>query len=108
MIRSGALCRACTAKECHDLGTEREPIEIECPECRGNGCQHCNQGRMTITGCPNKECSTMYQFVQLADLFSKGILPTAGGALDQSASFIEAVQFYESDLAAVRAELNGY
>jgi len=49
----------------------------------------------------------MYQFIQLADLFGKGILPTAGGALDQSASFIEAVQFFEADQARVRAELNG-
>ena len=107
MIRTGALCRNCTSKECRDLSTEREPIEIECPECRGDGCEHCKQGKIRIDGCPNKACSTMYQFIQLADLFNKGILPTAGGALDQSASFIEAVQFFESDQARVRAELNG-
>lgn len=73
----------------------------------GTGCDECKDGRVPIVGCPNKQCQDMYTFIQLADLFGKGILPTAGGALDQSASFIEAVQFFESDQARVRAELSG-
>lgn len=107
MIRTGALCRSCTVKECRDLGTDREPIDIECPACHGAGCDDCTNGMMRIDGCPNRLCQDMFTFIQLSDLFSKGILPTAGGALDQSASFIEAVQFFESDQAKVRAELNG-
>jgi hypothetical protein len=107
MIRTGALCRSCTVKVCRDLSTDREPIDIECPACHGAGCEDCRDGKIRIDGCPNRQCQDMYSFIQLSDLFSKGILPTAGGALDQSASFIEAVQFFESDQAKVRAELNG-
>ena len=90
------------------MGTDREPIDIECPTCNGAGCKECSKGTIRIYGCPNKECSSMYQIVQLADLFKKGVMPVAGGALDQSASFMEAVRFLESSEAQMRAELNGY
>jgi hypothetical protein len=45
--------------------------------------------------------------VSLADLFEKGVLPVAGGALDQSASFIEAARFLSVEDAIHKAERHG-
>jgi hypothetical protein len=42
--------------------------------------------------------------VKLADLFDKGMPPVQGGALDQSAWFLDAVAILRNDEAAVKAE----
>ena len=50
----------------------------------------------------------MYQVVQLADLFEKGVMPIQGGALDQSAWFVDAVNILKADESRVREMvLNG-
>ena len=104
MIRRGLLCKHCTNKSCNDLGTETEPIEIECPACDGNGCDECNLGAIKIMGCPNTFCREVTQAVNLADLFEKGMPPISGGALDQSAWFIESVRVLSNEESALRAE----
>jgi hypothetical protein len=38
------------------------------------------------------------------DLFEKGLPPITGGVLDQSNSFIEAAQFFESEERRVKNE----
>ena len=91
------LCRGCSDKHCRDKGTEQEPIELECPACDGSGCDECNEGRFTVIDCPNKYCRDVAQVANLSDLFSKGIPPIAGGALDQSAWFMEAIGILERD-----------
>ena len=45
--------------------------------------------------------------VRLADLFDKGMPPVAGGALDQSAWFLDAVGIFRHDEAQVKAEAHG-
>lgn len=94
MIRTGALCRQCTAKKCNP---DYQYAEIECPSCNGQGCEDCNEGLIRLSECPNRECSDMHQVVTLSDLFDKGVLPIAGGALDQSAWLIDAFQIFKSD-----------
>lgn len=69
---------------------------IECPSCRGYGCSECKDGRMELTGCPQDEVKGLRQFCQLSDLFAKGVMPISGGALEQSAQFVEASQFLQN------------
>jgi len=50
----------------------------------------------------------MYQVIQLADLFEKGIMPIQGGALDQSSWFVDAVSYLKSEESRAREfVLNG-
>lgn len=103
----GQLCRHCTDKKCKDLGTESEPIEIECPSCDGEGCDECRLGQITISGCPNEYCSPVATAATLIDLFEKGLPPVAGGALDQSVWFLEAARILRNDEAQIRNDLRG-
>lgn len=104
MIRQGMLCLHCSDKECKDRGTDAEPIEIECVACNGTGCDECAEGVYRVEGCPNQYCSGLTQFVELVDLFDEGLPPVAGGALDQSASFIEASRRFKSEEQRAKAE----
>lgn len=107
MIRQGLLCRHCTSKTCKDQGTDLEPIEIECPSCDGDGCDECNRGSVVIRGCPSVYCGSVATAIGLVDLFEKGLPPVAGGALDQSVSFIEATRILRNDEAKLRNEARG-
>jgi hypothetical protein len=103
----GQLCRHCTDKKCKDIGTEQEPIEIECPSCSGEGCDECRLGQVSITGCPNSYCTSVVSVTGLVDLFEKGLPPVGGGALDQAVWFIEAARFLRNDEAQIRIESRG-
>jgi hypothetical protein len=46
----------------------------------------------------------MVTLIDLCDLFGKGMPPIAGGTLDQSASFVNAVQFFDNEERKVRNE----
>jgi len=82
-----------------------EPHEHQCTFCEGYGCDECEQrGSISLVGCPNELCRSLYSTVQLIDLFRKGVMPIAGGVLDQSAWFISAVQCYEQAENLIRAE----
>lgn len=48
----------------------------------------------------------MGQVITLADMMEKGIMPVAGGALDQSAWLLQAARILERDEAKIRAERN--
>jgi len=104
LIRQGKLCRGCSSKQCKDEGTEREPIEIECPQCRGQGCSECNQGSIRVLGCPNRVCSPIVDAVELCDLYAKGLPPVLGGALDQAVWFLEAAKLLEVEELTIKAE----
>ena len=106
LIRCGALCKACSDTQCRSEGSEQEPIEINCPSCEGEGCSHCNDGAVAITECPNRYCREMSSVTTLADMMEKGIMPVAGGALDQSAWFLQAARILERDEAKIRSERN--
>lgn len=105
MIRYGMLCSSCRGS-CKNEGIDSQPIEIECPECDGHadGCDHCREGFVQIQGCPQKFCSDVVEAVQLFDLYEKGLPPIAGGALDQSAWFIDAFSRFRYEEAAIKVE----
>jgi hypothetical protein len=44
--------------------------------------------------------------VQLIDLFEKGLPPIAGGTLDQSVWFLEAVKVWSNEEAQAKAQAN--
>jgi len=99
------LCNSCTDKHCNDIGTESEPLLIECQSCGGRGCDECGQaGRIKIEGCPQQFCKEIVQSVQLIDLFEKGLPPIAGGTLDQSVWFLEAVKVLSNEEALARQQ----
>lgn len=104
MIRGGLLCRSCTRGHCRSLSTEHSRVEIECPVCDGAGCDQCDNGVFAVDGCPNAFCSSMVTPIDLFELFGKGLPPISGGVLDQSASFVHASQFFESEELKVRNE----
>jgi hypothetical protein len=98
----GVLCRDCSDRQCHDKGTEQEPIEMQCPCCNGEGCSECQMGMIQIIGCPNRYCSTVADVVRMSEFFDKGLPPVAGGLLDQSAWFLDAVSVLRRDEAEMR------
>jgi len=74
---------------CREIVSEEFPAEIECNECGGHGCKHCEGGYFKVTECPS-------QFIGqdlIADIrvvtASEHHLPVAGGLLDQSAWWFE-------------------
>ena len=101
------LCRSCATGHCRSLSTEEERVEIECPICDGRGCKECKDGAFEIDGCPNTFCSGIVSTIDIIDLFGKGLPPVAGGTLDQSVSFINAVRFFESEERKVQNERIG-
>lgn len=107
MIRQGKLCNRCSGKECKDLGTDQEPIEIECPVCNGAGCTECNQGHWRLTGCPNRFCAPVIDLVELCELYERGLPPIQGGSLDQSAWFLDAASRLKHETNLLRIESNG-
>lgn len=106
MIRCGILCKSCSNTQCRSEGSEREPIEIYCPDCEGEGCHQCSDGIVKITECPNKYCRDIVPVTTLADMMEKGMLPVAGGVLDQSAWLLQAARILERDEATIRSERN--
>ena len=103
MIRCGKLCSECTPGKCADLGSEHESISIECPQCYAQGCDKCEDGYIEIKGCPNAYCSKLVSTIDLIDLFNRGLLPVAGGMLDQAASFVHAAKFLDSEERRIKS-----
>ena len=89
------------------MGTKNEPISIECVKCNGAGCDQCTDGYMEIIGCPQVECASVVDAVQLIDLFRKGLPPVSGGALDQSVWFLDAARILEHEESKLKAEKYG-
>ena len=100
LIRGGQLCKGC-GNTCKDDESEKL---IDCPTCLGAGCDQCNDGWIEIKGCPQQQCSGIGQVCQLIDLFNKGLPPVAGGALDQTQWFVNAVQYLATEEAKVKAD----
>lgn len=68
---------------------------MRCVICDGDGCPACDKsGMMTITQCPlTFVTEDVWQVIELAELYEKGLPPVAGGALDQAKMFVEAARF---------------
>ena len=67
----------------------------------------CDHGQIKIIGCPQTYCRDIAFAVKLSDMFEKGLPPIAGGALDQSVWFLDAVTVLRNDEAMMRSEQSG-
>ena len=78
---------------------------MECPTCDGRGgpeCTNCHGSALiTVSRCPQKLIGEdIRMLLRGADLADKGSWPVTGGWLDQSASFVDGVQFVRAEEAA--------
>lgn len=63
---------------------------IACWLCDGNGCENCRDGFYMLDQCPREFVgSDLVSAINIASLCTDGILPVAGGLMDQSAWFID-------------------
>lgn len=81
-------------------------IRLECPACNGRD-EHCEScrgwGYTLVTTCPqNLMDRDTVEFIQLAELYEKGLPPVAGGVLDQAAAFVGAFAYYQQQMNRVR------
>ena len=108
MLRFGAGCKNCQGqKGCTDPVGPAAPITLECPGCNGFGCSECDDvGSIDIIECPlNIIDYATRDVIEYAILYEKGLPPIAGGALDQTANFIEAAAFVFAERAKWKAKL---
>lgn len=90
------LCKSCVG-QCRELASEAEPLEIACTACEETGqdrngepCEHCSDGFWPLLQCPKSYIGQeMVGAINLAVMCKDGLMPVAGGILDQSAWFVE-------------------
>ena len=71
---------------------------MDCPGCGGRGCEMCSDGRIDISCCPLELITPdIWDLIELAELYKKGLPPVAGGVLDQTAGFVTACRFVWSE-----------
>ena len=102
-MRCGELCKSCVGR-CRDIVTPEQPAEIECPECGGDGCEHCKDGWFEVTKCPMRfigaELNSDIQIITA----SEHHLPVIGGILDQSAWWFELRSILRSEEHRIESE----
>jgi RecJ-like exonuclease len=87
--------------------------DLTCPACKGDGavdgkrCAECQgEGCPLLTRCPYDEVPPdVWTFVDLCDDAEKGLLPLAGGVLDQATAFNQGRRIVRNDKAYFRAQL---
>lgn len=107
LICWGKLCRSCDHKGCRDGYSAATPALIDCVICNGKGCVSCgDQGTYEVTSCPKEQITDdVWRFVRFMRFAEQGILPMAGGMLDQTQSFCDALAFAQADEGKLKAEI---
>ena len=81
---------------------------MKCVACGGTDatCSACNGAPLIHVGCPQKAIGNdpgLRDFIDAAYFASEhGLMPVAGGMLDQSASFLAAWRFWEGEMSVHR------
>jgi hypothetical protein len=79
---------------------------MTCPNCEGKGCNECKEGKIDIIQCPLELITNdIWQAIYFAELYEKGLPPVAGGALEQTKSFLDAAQFIMNEKAYWKSNL---
>jgi hypothetical protein len=105
-VKWGGLCKHCKGGRCHDAPTPATPALLKCPACNGAGCGHCDDGQIRVDRCPHAVVTRdVWAAFQAAQMAEKGVLPVAGGMLDQTQSFADAVALIWQDDSTWRAAL---
>lgn len=93
----GETCTACTPGHCRNKPTEEHPRIV--PLGRGR--------EIVLTDCPNQFCGENARRVVRAARFAElGILPVAGGWLNQSQPFLDALEYALATRAELKAEMH--
>jgi len=89
---------------------------MECPICDGGGdvdsesehyCEHCEHGRFEIATCPLELItSDIWNAIEFAGLYKRGLPPIAGGSLAQTKSFNDAAGFIWNEQAHWKNKLS--
>lgn len=92
----------CGCMDGHEPPTPQTPLLIVCPRCneKDDACPSCGgRGRLRIEQDPRKSLPhAAFRVAHLAELYhDKGLPMVAGGALDQSAWFVDASTLCVSD-----------
>lgn len=81
-----------------------------CHVCDGDDpdCATCSgRGEVEYKSCPQAEITPdIWRFFKLKGFAEKGAWPVAGGTLDQTQIFLDAVEYARSEEAAAKARLN--
>ena len=87
---------------------------MTCPACEGHvneaqkeaqKCEHCQSGLIRFTACPlDVVTPDVWEAIEMARLFAKGIPPIAGGSLDQTAVFLQAARFVWAEESQWKSE----
>jgi len=74
---------------------------MRCPVCDGRRCDACGgRGEIEIKQCPQTLVTAdVWEAIEFAELYEKGLPPVAGGALDQAQVFIEACRMIWAEQA---------
>lgn len=92
----GGACTACRPGQCNDLPSANEPWEP--PLCDGT--------TVRVTECPNRFCGDNARRTVKYALFSKhGLLPSSGALLDQTQSYLNAMDFVFAQERLVKQKL---
>jgi hypothetical protein len=85
-----------------DEPTERVQFEIVCPACRGKdpACQECGgHGSLQFHRCPHSFYGREHMdVIRSVSFLECGVMPSAGGWADQSATWVDAVGIVRSEI----------
>lgn len=83
---------------------------FDCPVCEGGGCRHCDgAGRFDLDECPMIfPGGDVWEAIEFAALYKRGLPPVAGGALDQSRVFVQACRFIWAEQQFWRTKLGHF
>lgn len=84
------MCDRCGV-ECLSGLSEHDWAEFECPICNGYGCNECDEGVCKLTQCARVYTRELVRAINMVSHVDKGLLPSAGGLLDQSAWFLDLI-----------------
>lgn len=88
------------------MPSEQNEIEIECPLCSGDGCEDCGgSGQMPLDVCPRQYVQDIAYEANICSIaINNGVLPVAGGSLDQSGWFVDAWMCLHRDQKTIENE----
>ena len=83
---------------------------FECPSCSGRGCEQCDQtGKFELTACPLKMITPdIWETIEYAELYEKGLPPVMGGALDQCHAFTQACRLIWREQGHYKAKMERF
>tara|TARA_R110002167_G_scaffold115982_2_gene290656 strand:+ start:3143 stop:3481 length:339 start_codon:yes stop_codon:yes gene_type:complete len=110
LIRNGLLCKSC-GNDCRK-DYESDEVTVACPACDETGftnsglpCEHCDGGSFLVDCCPRETVGfEISEAINLAGFADKGLLPSAGGLLDQSAWWMSVYRHFTNEQSRIESE----